>query len=579
MWRASRIAGPVLTVVLVAAFLLLVPSLLSSADLFIATTSVMVAIVISSLGLVTGRAGMLSLCQMAFAAVGAWIFLWLQVHASSLSFYVDLLLAGLITAPIGLLVGLPALRLRGVLLGVMTLAFAVTVTVVITVNNFPGSSSGVSVSRPSAVFSDRDYFWFCSAIFGLLCMVVYGVARTPLGASWAAIRNSERGTAALGHSVARAKTSAFILSAFMAGIAGALFVGQLGTITIDSFQPVASLTFFALAVMVGARYPEGALLGGALNGFMPRILGDLSIAQDWGPVLFAFGAIAGLKGGAGAAEALRASLRRLLVRDPPGLEMTRTEIASRLPQRSQSAVRGAAALQIVGLTVKYGQVVALNDVSIDVPHGAVLGLIGPNGAGKTSLVDAVSGFLPNYDGDVLLGGRNLNGLAPHRRAKAGLRRSFQQDRTVGELTVGQYLRLSGGWRPSGQLKPSELSALLAYFGCPEPHQRIEGLDTGTRRLVEVVAAVAAQPEVVLLDEPAAGLAHAESAELAARIASIPELFGPAVLVIEHDMELVQAACSEVTVLDFGQVIARGSPREALADSVVVNAYLGEEVAV
>jgi branched-chain amino acid transport system permease protein len=180
---------------------------------------------------------------------------------------------------------------------------------------------------------------------------------------------------------------------------------------------------------------------------------------------------------------------------------------------------------------------------------------------------------------VRLAGEEIDRLAPHRRARRGLRRSFQQDRTIPELSINQYVRLSLSRQQSAALSTADLTDILRFFGCPEPRYRVGEVDIGTRRLLELVAAVAARPRIALLDEPAAGLAHAESQVLAQRIREIPERFGPSVLVVEHDMELVQAACSHITVLDFGKLIAAGAPADVLADQTVVRAYLGEEMAV
>jgi branched-chain amino acid transport system permease protein len=568
-------------------FLLIVPSFLSTADQFTAISAVVTALIILSLGVVTGRAGMLSLCQMAFAAVGAWVFLWLKIHHSDWSFMVDLLVSGLVTVPVGLLVGLPALRLRGVNLAVITLAFAAALNVIITVNDFPGISQGVFVNRPSFVTADRSYFWFCCAIFCVAAAIIAGLARTRIGASWLAVRHSERATAALGRSVTRSKMSAFGFSAFIAGIAGGLFVGQLGAVTVEAFAPLFSLTFFALAVMVGARYPEGALLGGALSAFMPELLSKISVPQDMGDLLFAVGAIVGVIGGAGAAEAIRAGLRRKLLAPSERSEVSlvtdaepargrgpEVELESRPGKEDRE---GVPALEIHALSVRFGQVVALDDVSLSVANGTVVALIGPNGAGKSTLIDSVSGFIRGYGGTVRVAGEALDRLPPHLRARRGMRRSFQQDRTIPELSINQYVRLSLNRRQSAALSRPEMTEMLRHFGCPSPEHRVADVDVGTRRLLELVAAVAARPQIVLLDEPAAGLAHAESQVLAERIRDIPARFGPAVLVVEHDMELVQLACSEITVLDFGKVIARGAPADVLADQMVVRAYLGEEI--
>jgi branched-chain amino acid transport system permease protein len=239
---------------------------------------------------------------------------------------------------------------------------------------------------------------------------------------WSSIRYSERATAALGRSVLTSKLTAFALSAFLGGLAGALLVGQFGIVSSDSFQPVDSLTLFALAIMVGSRFPEGALLGGMLYAFMPIWLGDLHVSQDYGNLLFAVGAVVGLRGGFGAAEEIRQLIRRLRRRRsrgvadgldpyvlPPGLAAAQANGVA-----ETNGAKAVPALEIKSLTHKYGAVTALNDVNLVVPTGAVVALIGPNGAGKSTLIDCVSGFTRPTTGQILVAGQDLEGLsAPH----------------------------------------------------------------------------------------------------------------------------------------------------------------------
>jgi branched-chain amino acid transport system permease protein len=224
-----------------------------------------------------------------------------------------------------------------------------------------------------------------------------------------------------------------------------------------------------------------------------------------------------------------------------------------------------------GLTVRYGAVVALDNVDLEVPARSVVGLIGPNGAGKSTFIDAIAGFLPAYEGRVALCGRPLEGLSAHSRARAGVRRTWQTNRIAPDLSVGAYLTLA-----SGGLTPAQTQAALAWIGCPDPEQKVAQVDAGTRRLLDVAGVVAARPALVLLDEPAAGQSYDEALRLAKRIAEIPDTFGSAVLLVEHDMDLVRACCGRIVVLDFGKAIASGSTGEVLALRQVQTAYLGIE---
>ncbi|MCW2994654.1 MAG: branched chain amino acid transporter, permease/ATP-binding protein, partial [Conexibacter sp.] len=208
--------GPVVAVGLP---LLLAGTMLSPYGQFLGTTALVLAIVGLSLGVVTGRTGMISLCQMGFAGLGAWVMLWFATHASGAPFLLAVLVSGLAMLPVSLLVSLPALRLRGVNLAVITLAFALTVQIVLSVNDFPGNSDGVTVSRPGWLETDGSFLWACAAIFVVIAIGLAVLDRTRLGASWRAVRHSERAAAALGRSVARVKLTSFALSAFIAGIA------------------------------------------------------------------------------------------------------------------------------------------------------------------------------------------------------------------------------------------------------------------------------------------------------------------------------------------------------------------------
>lgn len=548
--------------------------------LFLATSAVITAILARSVGLVTGQAGMISLCQLSFAAVGAWVVTRLSLADANVPFLLKLAAGGLAAVPFGILVGLPALRLRGIHLAVVTLGFATAADVYVRVKGFPKEGFGFStaVTAPAPFDDPRVYFELCLGAFVLVIGLLAFAGRSRLGASWQAVRHSERATAAMGMSVPHVKLTAFATSAFIAGLSGSLLTFQVGLITPENFAPIGSLVTFAVAVMTAAQYVEGAILAGLLVAFTPELLRRLGLPLDIGDMLFAIGAIDVLRRGRGGIAAQeRAVLRRIAAtRARPRVPPARPS-PTVTPVRPAPAVgaRSPAALEVQGLAVRFGEVVALDGVDLCVPAHTVYGLIGPNGAGKTTLVDAVTGFLRAYEGGVSVAGSRLDGMAVHRRARAGVRRTFQQDRTIPDLTVGDYVRLASGRR----LGSAETEALLAFLGCPAAGKLVGALDVGTRRLVEIAGALAAQPALLLLDEPAAGLTEAESAELAARVAAVPGRFGCAVLLIEHDMAHVAAACSEVVVLDFGRQIACGSPSEVLGDPDVVAAYLGQEIAV
>jgi branched-chain amino acid transport system permease protein len=574
------------------------------------------AIVLQSIGVLADRTKLFVLCPLAFASIGAWVVLQLFVWGWPGGFYFWLLLAGIAGIPFGLIMGFPALRLRGLNLAVITLSFAFALDSIFQVTPFPGSQSYTEVlTRPSPIGSDRAYFVFCWIIFVVFAVILYILDRRPFGAAWRIVARSERATAAMGLSVRGAKLGVFIISAFIAAVSGGLIVGQVYTAVESNFSPVASLVLFAVALFVGSGLAEGAAVGGLLSAFAPQVLSSIHVPQDFGNILFPIGTVQVLAAGTSASAAWRLSFRRMLRRrrsknasaPDTTTDTTTAVVAASTPAATATAAAVAAgavgdgagtpvvplgaldlgsavapspgvslvaagppALRVTGIGVRFTGVIALQDMSMEVPAGSVSGLIGPNGAGKTTLVDVVSGFIKNYDGTVEVAGRDIDNLLVHQRVRAGVRRTFQQERTIPELTAGEYVRVAARRRISIQ----EVAGVLEFIGGPSPYDRISDIDVGTRRLLEIAGCIAARPKILLLDEPTAGLAEADSLAVAARVSRVPDLFGCAVLLIEHDMEVVRASCSHITVMDFGRKLAEGRPEDVLKMDTVVAAYLG-----
>ncbi|WP_337004730.1 MULTISPECIES: branched-chain amino acid ABC transporter ATP-binding protein/permease [unclassified Microbacterium] len=548
---------------------------------FLAISAVTAAIAILGLGIVTGSAGMIALCQLTFAAVGAWIVSLLNVLQAPGGFIVWLVLGGVAAGLVGILVGLPALRLRGVNLAVVTLGFAAAAGVTLVQIQFPGSADGIAVERPEMFSNDRQFFFLSIIVLAVCALGAFFLQRGRWGSSWKAVAFSERGTAAAGQSVQTAKLTAFAVSAALGGISGGLLAGQVQLPFASSFTPLQSLALYVLAIMSGAHLIDMAIFGGLLWVLVPELLKRWGVPQDWAFVVFGVLGVQALTSGTNLGQGIRNLIWRradrrttsaALTALPPDADADAGTITTTTTATvDAAALDGAPVLSVEGLTVQFGALKALDDVSFQVPAASIMGLIGPNGAGKSTFVDAISGFLPKHGGRVVLGDRDLAGLSPTRRARLGLRRTFQQDRVPPSLTVGAYVRFVARRR----LASSDIDEVLAFFGCPPAGARLSSVDVGTRRLVEVAANVVSRPRLLILDEPAAGLSHDEHLALAARLRELPERYGVALIIIEHDLDLVRSVCPTLTVLDFGRVLASGPQAEVLANPDVVKAYMGE----
>ena len=552
---------------------------LSGYFVFLAVSAVTAAIAILGLGVVTGSAGMIALCQLTFAAIGAWIVSLLNVMQFPGGFTLWLILGGIAAGLVGILVGLPALRLRGVNLAVVTLGFAAAADVTLGQIQFPGTTDGVFVQRPELFSSDRMYFFYSAIVLTLCGLIVFFLQRSRWGSSWKAVAFSERGTASAGESVRFAKLTAFAVSAALGGISGGLIAGQVQLPFASSFTPLQSLALYVLAVMSGAYLIDMAIFGGIMWVLVPELLKRWGIPLDWGFVVFGVLGVQAITSGTNLGQGVRniwhrrADKRAAAERDRLATTDAATPPADAGAPTAPPPVDPTAppALVVEGLGVQFGALKALDAVDIVVPAGSVMGLIGPNGAGKSTFVDAVSGFLPRHTGRVLLSGEDLAGLSPTARARKGLRRTYQQDRVPPSLSVEAYLRFVARRR----VTRAEIDEVLEFFGCPGARSRLSSVDVGTRRLVEVAAAVLSRPRVLVLDEPAAGLSHTEHLALGERLRQAPARFGMSIILIEHDLDLVRVVCSSITVLDFGRVLASGPQADVLADPAVIKAYMGE----
>ncbi|MCW2932689.1 MAG: putative transporter ATP-binding protein, partial [Actinomycetia bacterium] len=406
-----------------------------------------------------------------------------------------------------------------------------------------------------------------------------------LGSAMLAVRADERSAAAAGVNVARVKLIGFAIGAFIAGLGGSLMAYQAQNVNDSPFTAIGSLALFTTVYLAGITSVSGGLLAGLISsgGVVFFLLGNVFNVSSWyavivgafvivtviinpegiaGPFHARLDARRQRQGAASASVASAASVSA--VAEPAGA----SNGAARPPASARS---GDALLRVNGLTVRYGGVVAVNDLSFTVPEGSITGLIGPNGAGKTTSMDAICGFA-DCQGTVELSGRALHGLPPHRRAALGLGRTFQSAGLYEDLTVEENVVV--GQQVARDRGPGQVATILSVLGVAALRgKRVSDLSQGQRQLVAVARALAGQPRLLLLDEPAAGLDSAESAWLAERLRKVRDS-GVTILLIDHDMSLVLGLCDEIHVLDFGALIASGAPGEIRGDQRVAAAYLG-----
>ncbi|HKY16117.1 MAG TPA: branched-chain amino acid ABC transporter ATP-binding protein/permease, partial [Microthrixaceae bacterium] len=526
--------------------------------------------------------------QMTLAGVAGFLLSSLS-DAWGVPFPLAPLLAAAGATVIGVVVGLPALRIRGLLVGVVTLTFAVAIEAVWFRNNdFNGGADGAPVANPELFGIDLGVGVgkaFPRPAFGLLCLAVLaltalGVARlrtSKLGSAMLAVRANERSAAAAGISVTRVKVVGFAIGSFIAGIGGCLLAYKQTNVTFQSFSAVAGLTVFSTAFLAGITSVSGGIVAGviAASGIAFLALDRAIDIGPWYAILSGVGVVVTvIKNPEGVVGPVHTMLER---RRSARIDTTtaRSAAAPTVTPTDRAAAPAADApsvLEVVGLGVTYGGVVAVDDLSFVVRRGSITGLIGPNGAGKTTAMDALSGFV-EHQGSIELDGRPLAGLPPHRRTHVGLGRTFQGLDLYDDLSVEENVVI--GQHVAGRDEAALVEVLDLLTLTPYRERNVRELSQGQRQLVSIARALAGRPEVLLLDEPAAGLDSTESAWLADRLRAVRD-GGVTILLVDHDMSLVLGLCDEIVVLEFGRLLAAGTPEEVRSNAAVRAAYLGGE---
>jgi ABC-type branched-subunit amino acid transport system ATPase component/ABC-type branched-subunit amino acid transport system permease subunit len=568
------------------------------------TTAVVLAFALVglSVGVITGLSGQLSLGQFAFAGVGAAVG---ATVAGSAGHLVGLLAGGLVAAAVSVVIGLPALRVRGLLLAVTTLAFAL-VTQSWLLQQTWMLGDGKNPGRPTIAGFHFDtgkrYVLFALAVFLVGLWLVRNIWVSGVGRRLRAVRDDERAAQAFTVPATRVKLEAFALAGFLAGVGGAVYGFALSQVDAAAFPVGASFDTAAMAVIGGLGVLAGPVIGAFYIAGLPQYLpldnaGLAATAFGWLLlVLYVPGGIGQLL------RPIRTWLVTVLARAageaPPGEREVDDEVAIGLDADAvvhrvlpvPEVAPGEVILRVDGLRRHFGGVVAVDDVSLEVRAGEVLGLIGPNGAGKTTLFELIGGFTRADAGSVVDAGRDITRLGPEARARLGLVRSFQDAALFPTMTVHEcvqvalersaptnFLRCLAGME-RGAAKAARADALVELMGLRSFRDApVAELSTGTRRITELACLIALEPTVLLLDEPAAGIAQRETEALGDLLVRIKEMLGLTLVIVEHDIPMIMRLSDRVIAMETGTIIADGTPAEVRDDPLVIASYLGDDV--
>ncbi len=601
-WRVRLAKAGVGAAVIAVAVLAPLP--MSSSQRVLLSGVALFALMGLSLVLLTGYAGQVSLGQFAFVALGAAV--GGRMYQLGYPWWVGVLAAAVGGAVVSLVVGLPALRLQGLFLAVTTLGFAVVMggwalrqDWLVRVEE---GSTSMFLPRQEwlgiDMRSELNYYWWSLGVLLLGIALVSHLRRTGLGRSLMAVRDNEPQAATLSINPGRVKLTAFAISGAIASVAGYFYGGLLVSFTEASlFSPENSLALVALVIFGGVTSVTGAVLGALWLRGIPYLLGDNFALLSSGIGVVAVLQV--LPGGlAEIVFRIRDRAVGWLVGEPVGA-LVQSERAlgaqrERLPPAETEAVSAAAApLRAHEVSVRFGGVMAVHDVTIEVRAGEIVGLVGPNGAGKTTLFDVLSGQLRPNSGRVLLHGHDVSTLTPEQRARLGLARTFQEARLFPDLSLLDTFKVALERHEISETVPSMLALpssvlaerrkdlraeeIVSLLGLEVFKNRNCGeLSTGTRRLAELGCILAMGCRVVILDEPTAGIAQREVEAFTPVMKEVRDHLGASMLVIDHDLPMLMDLADRAYVMAMGTLLAEGEPEVVRQDPAVIAAYLGTD---
>ncbi|MDG2219703.1 MAG: branched-chain amino acid ABC transporter permease/ATP-binding protein [Acidimicrobiales bacterium] len=570
----------------------LMPLWITNKSAFVITTILALAIIGISVSFLTGLAGQLSLGQVAFAAIGAVAAV--RVGTEMGSVVLGLVAGGLAGAVASVLVGLPALRVRGLQLAIATLAFALATFSWLLRQEWAlgvGRSSRPLKFLGSEITTSKGYYYVALVAFVSILALASVVSGSRFGSSLVALRDNEAAARVFRIAPRRTTLLAYGFSGCIAGLGGSVLAFANSFVTRALFTPSDSINVVSVAVIGGLSELTGPLLGAAylvgIPGFFELELSALAGLNAIWLILI----LEQPRGLWGLLASTRANVIDQVARwhgvDPvrarreaePTSDPAEVVLPTSEPGTTRTADGTDQLLVVSSVTKSFGSLTAVNDVSLSVARGETLGLIGSNGAGKTTLFEIIAGFVEPNAGSVSFDGSEISTRTPEARSAMGLVRSFQNASLFPTMTGRDIITLARQHADPTSTINQSVNDTLTMFGLSAlADQPVRNLSTGTRRIVELAANVVLGPELLLLDEPSAGIAQAETEALGSVIENIRDSYGVTIVVIEHDMPMLSAICDRMIALELGSIIAEGTPAEIQSNEAVIRSYLGDDPA-